>query len=451
MNFQISASKTGFWLLAFILVYANFNISRWNDLKVIDWDVIGFYAYLPATFIYHDYKLEFVKKDLRFVEEKKFWPQHGPNDVYVIKPTMGLSMLYAPFFFAAHLHSQAAGIKADGFTKYYHQYIHLSCLFYLLIGLYFLRKLLKRWFDEWPVTLSLISVVLGSNLFYYSTTEASMSHAYTFSVVAVYLYALCKWFDKPSMLYAITAGLTLGLIVLIRPINVVFGLIPVFYALKNVADIRTSFDYFFKNKKTVAIALLLAFAVILPQLLYWKSVTGQFFFYSYLQEKLNFFDPHILSGMFSFRNGWLIYTPVMIFALIGIYRLFKFKHDFRYAVVITLILFLYLVFSWWCWWYVGFGNRAMIDIYALLAIPMAGFFQWVFALRSQIKLGVLVLFVALVGLNCFQILQYKRALIHFDGMNFEAYKASFGRLQYTEEYKNAVKSPDYEKAIKGEE
>lgn len=451
MNLQFSASKTGLWLLAIILIYANFNISRWNDLKVIDWDVIGFYAYLPATFIYHDYKLEFVKQDLRFVEEKKFWPQHGPNDVYVIKPTMGLAMLYAPFFFAAHLHSQASGIKADGFTKLYHQYIHLSCLFYLLVGLYFLRKLLKRWFEDWPVTLTLAAIVLGTNLFYYSTTEASMSHAYTFSVVAVYLYSMCKWFDKPSRIYAIVAGVSLGLIILIRPVNVVFGLIPVFYALDNVTAIRSRLNYFLKNKETVILALLSAFAVVLPQLLYWKSVTGQFFFYSYLQEKLYFLDPHVISGMFSFRNGWLIYTPVMVFSLLGLYRLFQLKHKFSYAVVITLVLFLYLVFSWWCWWYVGFGNRAMIDIYALLAIPLAAFFQWVLSLRNQLKTGILLLFVILVGLNCFQTLQYKRALIHFDGMNFEAYKASFGKLHYTDEYKNALKSPDYDKAIKGEE
>jgi hypothetical protein len=35
--------------------------------------------------------------------------------------------------------------------------------------------------------------------------------------------------------------------------------------------------------------------------------------------KFYFLDPEIISGLFSYRKGWLIYTPVMAFGLVGMF------------------------------------------------------------------------------------------------------------------------------------
>ena len=42
-----------------------------------------------------------------------------------------------------------------------------------------------------------------------------------------------------------------------------------------------------------------------------------------------------------------------------------------------LLLNMYLVFAWDVWWYGGsFGARGMVQVYALLALPMAALFSW---------------------------------------------------------------------------
>lgn len=134
--------------------------------------------------------------------------------------------------------SQAAHSNPNGFSWYYHKYIHLSCLFYLIIGLIFLRKLLLHWFSEWAVAVSIPAISLGTNLFYYASSEAAMSHAYSFSLSAIFLYSVCKWFDLPKWNYAIMIGISLGLMSLIRPINLSFALFPLLYGVRSIKDIQ---------------------------------------------------------------------------------------------------------------------------------------------------------------------------------------------------------------------
>src|SRR4051794_5529771 len=64
-------------------------------------DVVSYYGYLPAFVIYKDLTLKFTDSDPFF--SKYYWPEKSPNGGRVIKTTMGLSLLYSPFFFIGHL------------------------------------------------------------------------------------------------------------------------------------------------------------------------------------------------------------------------------------------------------------------------------------------------------------------------------------------------------------
>src|SRR4030042_6076388 len=79
-----------------------YNIGSWKiPERVIAWDVISYYSYLPATFIYHDVTLKFIDKEKPY-PEVLFWPNRTAENQYVIKMSLGMSYLYAPFFFLAH-------------------------------------------------------------------------------------------------------------------------------------------------------------------------------------------------------------------------------------------------------------------------------------------------------------------------------------------------------------
>ena len=75
-----------------------------------------------------------------------------------------------------------------------------------------------------------------------------------------------------------------------------------------------------------------------------RSVTGQWLFYSYEDQGFSWLEPHIIKGLFSYRSGWLVYSPAMLLYLIGFLFLLKKNRSFGISAVIYTVLFVYIAF-----------------------------------------------------------------------------------------------------------
>ena len=439
-------------IIGFLIVVCTWygkNLDTWGKNKVIDNDVVSYYAYLPAGIIFHDLNFSFVK-DLPPGFSGKIWLGTAPNGKPILRMTMGLAILWLPFFLLAHLFSKVMGIEALGYSWPYSLSIFAATIFYLLIGLLFLRKILLKYFSEIITGITLLLVVVATNLMFYTISEPGMSHVYSFSLITIFLYMTFKWVEQPTALSSLILGLLAGLIVLIRPVN---GLVLVFPALLSI----NSFDEFYQRLitrwKFIALAGLAAVLIAMPQLIYWKMQTDQLFFNSYMdQGRFYFANPHVLDGLFSFRKGWFIYTPVMLFSVAGLFFLKQYVKGFTMSVIVFLALFIYVIYSWWCWWYGGsFGARPMIDTYGLMAIPLAAFLA-AFAKKSFWQQGVIgLLLVLMISLNQIQMNQYRTSLLHWDSMTRKAYFSIFLKKNWPEGYDKMIQIPDYDKALKGED
>jgi len=443
-----------FWVII-VVVIANAwygkNLKQWGDNKIIDNDVTQYYAYFPATVIYHDWKFQFTH-DLPSDFEGRIWLLNTPEGKPVLKMTMGLSVLWLPFETLAHIYAKLSHYRADGYSKPYSVAIFISALFYLALGLYFFRKMLLKYFSEVVTGIVLLLVVVGTNLMYYVISEPGMSHVYNFTIFILFLYSVQKWLNKPSWINSVVFGLLTGLIILIRPANITVLVIPVLWGINNWKGILERFRWLFLNWKFLTLAILFSLLVISPQVLYWKVATGHWIYYSYQNEGFFFSNPHIIDGLFSYRKGWLVYTPVMAFAVLGFLFLKKYVESAVWAIGVTLALSVYVIFSWWSWWYGGsFGSRPMIDFYGLMAFPLAAFIQKLTESKWLVRILAVPLFVFLIYLNQFQMLQYRTSLLHWDSMTKEAYWGIMFKKHWPPDYDQLIKTPDYEKAIKGEE
>ncbi|HEY1038781.1 MAG TPA: hypothetical protein VGF30_05210, partial [Bacteroidia bacterium] len=364
--------------------------------------------------------------------------------------SMGMSVMYAPFFFIAHSFSSSDG--SHGFSEPYHFAILFSGLFYLVIGMIYLRKTLLLFYSEKITAITLLATYFGTNLLCYSTLHAPMSHEYNFFLFSVFIYFSIQWTKTQKLKHLLIIGFVMGMIILVRPLNILLFLFLVLYKVNSLATLKERILLLLKNYLQMFLFGLICFLVFLPQLLYWKHVTGTYWFNSYVGEWFFFTKPHLIECLVGFRKGWLIYTPMMIFALIGIWYLKKIKSPFFTTSIILIPVYFYILSSWWCWWYGGsFGLRPMIDIYPLLAIALAAFLEGVLfkqKLSSKVVGTCIGLFIAL---NLFQTIQYHYNIIHFDGMNGKAYFNSFGKTSKADCDRSLIKSPDYAKAMKGEE
>jgi hypothetical protein len=435
---------TIFSILVICLGYTVEN--RWKGEHGDSWkttissDGYGYYAYLPCIFIYHhlDYKIA-------WDEEKKVYPgaigfaTPLPQNKSLDKWFPGEAILLAPFFLLAYLLSYLMGYSTGGYEFPFEASVSIAALFYLGVGLIFLYKLLKE-FDipELTTCLTLILIVLGTNLFYYSTIEPSMSHVYSFGITPVFLFYTKKSAREFNMKNQVLMVLSISILALIRPTNLLsLAFVP--FITGSLKDMQSFVTRFFKSNKSLYLLLIPAgFLFIHLYLLYLQ--TGSFFVYSYSGEGFNFKEFHFWDILFGYRKGLFVYSPIMFIAISGglftIYRQskFRFLNSILFFVLVT-----YVLSSWWCWWYGGsFGLRAFIDFYPIFALMLAIFLNSLTS-RWQ-KIPVLLISSAFIGLNFFQTTQYINNVLPYDGMTKEKYWKIF--LENKPSYRYLFENPD---------
>ena len=435
------------------------NIRPWRNAEkknaLINWDVTSYYSYLPAIFVHKDLKFEFLNNsEVNYAEKHQFWPETAPNGNKVIKTTMGMSVLYFPFFIISHIYSLVNDkVVANGFSKPYEIGLTFSSIFYMMIGLFFLAKVLRSIYDEKKVSFLLFLVFLGTNLFYYATTEPCMSHVYTFSLASVFMYITMKIYEKNNWKFFIFLGLISGLLFLVRPTNILFILAFLLYKIESFSSLNKRLYWLIQHYKKLTISIVISVLIGSVQFFYWKWATGNWFFNSYVGEQFYFNQPRIIEFLFSYRKGWLVYTPIFIFSFLGLYKMYVRKNPWFFSILIMLPVLVYLFSSWWCWWFGGgFGMRPMIDYYPLLIIPLGEILSTKISYKKYILNFMLA---GVVSLNLFQTLQRRNLVIHWDSMSKESYWAFFTTIkmknaQDWERQKILLNAPDYNKARNGE-
>jgi hypothetical protein len=398
-----------------VLVYAMLflltkNPSRQWD-RVIVSDGKGYYAYLPALFIYHDtdygfidrYEAEYFPASKQLYKDFRYDTGHGIINKYFPGP----AILWLPFFGIGHAAASLFGFPTDGYSIPYQLAIAFAAFFYLWLSLLILRKTLRFYTEnENAIAWSLAATALATNLVYYTVNAGCLVHVYNFFLVNAFVYfvlAACKN-GKPA--YYASAAFMLGMVMISRPQN---GLIVL--AIPFLCGSRESFLLFFKIALTeVRILLLSALALLLPLLVpitYWFIKTGHFLVYSYGNETYDLTKPHLLKFLFSFEKGWLLYTPIAAFAALGLLFLFR-KSKWQFVSLSAFLFFLvYFMSSWWIWTYTSYvSQRVMIDYYVFIAILLIFTFKWFGKRRKRILLPVI-----LSGFILLNLMQHMQQLI----------------------------------------
>ncbi len=440
MNSLANPNKKGYSLAAVLIillgmVVLRLMVPRWdtnNVLAVLSWDVLGYYLYLPAVFVHGDLsQLAFIPEIFETYDPSSSYYQAFPveNGNYLIKYTMGLSLCYLPFFLIGHLVAVLGGWPVDGFSAPYQFAIGVSPLFYAGLAFYLLRKVLLRYFTDVSVALALLVLVLGSNYVQYVCIDGAMPHGYLFAMYAAVIYLTMRWHDTPNTWIAILIGFLIGWSTLIRPTEAIMGMIPLFWGVTNWKELKEKIVLLLQYKWQVVLLVVFAFLPILPQLLYWKYISGDFIYYTYKDEGFDWMYPHFRDVLLGFRKGWLIYTPLMWLPLLGFPFLYKKAKPIFAALFLFFLLNLYVVCSWSIWWYQGsYSCRALVQSYPVLAFPLAAFFMWLVRKKLVFLLSS-VLIVGLFLLNNFQLWQYNQNIIKPNGISLAYYKAIFGKTE----------------------
>lgn len=441
---QINYSRNSILFIFVFIISIFFTFNIWKQNRVIV-DAPSYYTYLPALIIHNDLKLNYIDAKPAYYQNK-IWYYKIEGNKKLIKHPMGISVALSPFFIAGHLIAKMNNSVQDGYSMTYQNCVSVGVLIYLFVGLYFLRKILLDYFSEKITAIALIAIVLGTNLLWYSSFEGLMPHAITFSVWCMSMYAFFQWLKTSKRKFILYFSALFGLIVLIRPLSIVAILYFIVIGIYSKGGLKAFLAFIRKDYSFIFLGKIIIFSIVFLQLMYWKYATGKWLYDVYMDEHFVFHSPQILPFLFSFRKGVFIYTPILIFAVIGLVRFYKVNKGIVISTIVLMVLTIYLLSSWWAWSYgICWGMRPMIDYYALLSLPLAAGFQYVFSKSKILSIvfgGILFL---LISLNLFQTWQYKNGLIHYDDMSREAYFKGFFQTKASIDWADLLQPYDWER------
>ena len=400
------------------------DVASGEDKCLCGYDGYGYYLYLPHFFNEGD------------LDIKQEWAQHLQNEycdgiyAYQIVRTeagkelntyhLGQAFIELPSYIIGDLTARMFGYKTDGFSKPYYIVFILNALLFIFLGLLYLRKLLLLFFSDRTTAISILGVYLASNIYITFFLQYDLQHLYLFALNAIFLYHTIQFVRTKSTKHLVFSAIVLGLTVAIRPTQVLLAVFPTILLL-NEYGIRWAFF------KRIWIYPVIGLIWNIPQIAYWWIIGGEPFVPNLHSEDIILSDPNISDFLFSYKKGWLLYSPVFLLSIHGFVVIYKRNKALFWASLIFLPLYIWVMSSWECWWYAqSYGSRVMVDIYPVLAILIGmSISAWKHHVVKTIGYTFLI---ACSLLSMIQTHQGLKGYLSFENMTKQHYWYIFGQI-----------------------
>jgi len=401
-----------------------------NQRTFINGDGHGYYGYLPAFFLYQDLKFSFLDDVMQHGAEhsQTFDDFRRYTDGGIVNITyMGVSILWIPFFWSAHLVALITNFEANGYSTPYQLAILFAAIFYLWLGLWAFGRFLEGWkIKPRIISFCLILMVFATSTINYVIDEPSMTHVYSLMLFSVFILYTQRFFKSFSVKHLWLALISLALIGLTRPTNAMMVLaIPL--VAGSWEKLSIAFRWALANPFKVLLPVILFFLILALQPILYLVQTGSFFVWSYQEgATFSFSNPHIREVLFSYERGLFLYTPILLIALFGLPGLFKENRFVFFWTLTLLIVPIYILASWWNWWFGGsFGNRAFIEYYPVYFLIFALGLHYI---KTQlIRHFIVFISVVLIAFNLIQFHQFRNYIFYWI-MDKEMYQKVFLRI-----------------------
>ena len=423
------------FILSIIFVFFSFRPLNSYWFRLIAGDGLGYYSYLPAKYIYHDSNYDFKWFNKVYTENYADCSFNSPDENFLVtykdkkinKYYQGLSFIWFPFFAIAHVFAKISSYPTDGYSLPYQISIGFASLFYLFLGLWYLRKLLQKLFkNELISTLIPIIIFYGGYLFYYSIFANSQSHVYSFTFITLFIYFAHSFFNNSDkkLTNVLLCILMLVIIVCIRPLNVLIvlvipALIPAHFFKEKIK---------WQIKPFHASIILLICMALINQFHILYTQTHSFIPYTYTNESFYFKHPKLFEVLFSYNAGLFIYVPMVGISLLGIFFL-----ETTIQKIIFPILFFLIVYIYSSWWYWPITSRALIDYYPLIAILLAALLHKIIKQKLK-KYSLITLLLIMCGYHQLKSMQLHSGILDEYYTHSELFWRNFLRIHKINQY-----------------
>jgi hypothetical protein len=367
-------------------------------------DGVGYYAYLRAPIIQHNLRFE---EDWRHANQgfmaSRLSPDNQPNpDQYASTGyignlfTVGPAILWTPFFLLAHVtvlvaDSFGGHIPADGFSLPYRVLVAFGTAFYGFCGLLLSYSLARKFLNPSWAFLATLGIWAGSSLPVYMYFNPFWAHTHSAFVAALFLWYWDHTRPHRTLGQWVVLGMISGLLVDVYFVNGVFLLIPLVESILDyVKELRSRNGAAVLHLFGANLLYLAAFAiVILPTLITRKIIFGGMFrFGTYAILPWDWRAPFWHSILVSSDHGMLSWTPLLGFALLGLFLPFPGGKWIKAYLALATVAFYYVISSYPFWdGLASYGNRFFISLTPVFILGLALLLERAGGLFSSFRLA----------------------------------------------------------------
>lgn len=352
-------------------------------------DGLGYYQWLPTAFLSGNF-------------DCMYWSHQIAEDRAISLFTLGVAVLQLPFFLVAQWATWAFGYPSTGFNPANAVGMMAATATYAGAGAVLSFKLARRFSNTPAALLAVVVIYAGSNLFYYATQQPLMSHVYSFFLITLFCWCGLRIVDGPRRVHVFLFLFSGALLLLVRQLNAFVIIFPLWMAWASPGGIKGAWKNLARQRGPFILGLVLGVIPWVLQSLYWHHITGHWYANGYAYKDEFFEWDKMVPGMvlFSPRNGWFVFSPLFLI-VVGTLLVHAWRNTRPARPVLLLLLVTVLLYSaWWCWWLGGaFGYRGLVDLYGLLAVPLAWFFRSVLRRSWSLRVFTALLCLALIRLN----------------------------------------------------
>lgn len=298
---------------------------------------------------------------------------------------IGVPLVWTPLLWAAEggaavANTFGAAIPQHGYTRWHQRIVFASSVvaawLAIGLGLVLARRLLGgRWGPAWAGA----AILLGTSVTYYATYMPSYSHALDAGAAGGFLAGWALTLGRWDRRRVLGLGALLGLAALIRTQELALGIVVAIEVA--VAAVRPTAGWRDRVRVLAAGAGVLGAAalVMIPQVLAWNAVYGQ---WSALPQGPNFTRPGhplIPELLFAAKNGWFAIHPLAYAGVLGLgvlaWRGPRLAPQARLiglgllAAVAVQVYLNAIILDWWAG--ASFGQRRLCSMTMPLVVGLA--------------------------------------------------------------------------------
>lgn len=431
---QMKKSKNLLSFIAISIIALTFTslIFKFPQENIFAYDNYGYYLYLPSKFIQKDLTFSDTSAYKKLNETYKNTPTYyqlmpSPKGGTIIRMYMGIAILISPAFFTGHIFALLTNFPPDGYSAPYQWTVIVYGLLLTLIGLITARKMLLKYFNDSTTALTLFITYFGTILLFFATLGNPIPHVYLFNLYIFLIWFTINWHEKQKWGSAVGIGVILGLIIAIRPSEIIALIIPVFYGIYNLNSLKIKINLVQKNLLQILTISIIFLVIIFPQYLYWRHYAGEYFVSVYNDpgSTMDWLKPRIFNVLFSFRKGWFIYSPLSILAVTGMIFLYKSRKNEFLFTILFFIFNLYIISCFTS--LISYGYRAFVQSLAVMMFPLATLMGIIIRKRTLTLTVFTTLIVVFIYINFVQTKQLRMEIIDKSRMTRRAFLAVLGK------------------------